>query len=103
MTVGRLKREIKEATKPILDEVSVVHLRLHRVTIGTPLKEEAYIKELNRLSENIKECVPFKPLEILSPEFYNNPPANKTYIILVRTSKGESIYCGGVVLIADVH
>ena len=103
MTEGRLRREIKEATKPTLDEVSVVHLRLHRVTIDTSLEEEACVNELNRLSENLEECALVDPMEILSPTFYDNPPTNKMYIILVRASRGESIYCGGVVLIADVH
>jgi len=103
MTEGRLRREIKEATKPTLNEVSVVHLSLHRATIDASLKGEARLNELNRLSENLEECELLDPMGILSPEFYNNPPEHKVYIILVRTSKGESIYCGGVVLIADVH
>jgi len=41
-------------------------------------------------------------MEILSANFYETPPAEKEYFILVQAPDGGSIYYGGVVLMTDV-
>jgi len=102
MAVGQLKLKIKEQ-KQALKDIDANQLTLHQGTIDISLGSEAFKHELNRLSENSHECTPLDhTIEVLSANIYENPPAGKMYIILVRTPEGESIYCGGVVLMADV-
>jgi len=67
------------------------------------VENEALINELKQLSEISQECMLLnRAMEVLSADIYNNPPTGKMHIILVRSPKGESIYYGGVVLMADV-
>jgi len=99
--VADLKQKIK-GQKQALKEIDADHLTLHRVTINRPLETEALINELERLSETPQECTPLNlAIDVLSADIYNNPPTGKMHIILVRTPEGESIYYGGVLLMAD--
>ena len=102
--VGNLKNAIKQQKQAALKDVDADKLTLDRVTINRSLEPEARIHELQRLSNNSSECTPLgDDMRELSDIFDKTPPAGQVYLILVRIREGESIYCGGVVLMAVVR
>jgi len=58
------------------------------------------ISELNRLSQHLDECTELDERHKLSAVFGRSPPG-KEYYIIVQIPEGRSVYCGGVVLMAD--
>ena len=92
-TMRDLKQAIKAATKPTLTGVDANVLTLYRVAIDDPVnrKVNEYIKELKRLSQNLKECTELDEMHQVSEVFGEIPPPGKSYFILVRTPEGRSI------------
>jgi len=99
--VADLTQKIK-GQKQALKEIDADHLTLYLVTVDASLTKEPRRNELNRLSKNLPEDTELDADDVLSADIYNSPPEGKKYIILVRSPEGESIYYGGVVLMADV-
>jgi len=98
-TVGCLKKAIKDRRPTDLKDVDDIYLELYRVEIDDTHNREMRINELKQLSRNLKdeELDEDNPLSVY---FDRSPPQGKKYYIIVQISKGESIYCGGVVLMA---
>ena len=92
-TISDLKQAIKTATKPTLAGVDADVLTLYRVAIDDPVnrKVNEYIRDLKRLSQNLKECTELDEMHQVSEVFGETPPPGKSYFILVWTPEGGSI------------
>jgi len=102
-TVDYLKKEIKKENPAELKDVDAATLTLYRVEVDAYDKQkQKRINEFKRLSQNLNECMELDDEQQLSECFGENLPQGKRYYIIVQPPEGESIYCGGVVLIADV-
>ena len=99
-TVDHLKKEIRKA--PELNARAVDSLTLYRVAIDQSHDKKLRMRELTRLSENLEECTELDEWQRVSTTFGESPPAGKIYVVLVQTPEGESIYCEGVVRMANV-
>ena len=99
--VSALKNKIKQA-KHVLAPVDADATTLHLAEIISSKDEVAVMNELKRASNNLGECKKLLDWLELSEYFREEPPAGKMYIVLVQPPQGESIYCGGVVLMVDV-
>jgi len=100
--VADLKQKIKEEKKQALKDTDANHLTLRRVTIDASLRQGALIDELNTFPENSPECMPLDADQEFVSNYLGEIPATKRYYILARAPEGESIYYGGVLLMADV-
>jgi hypothetical protein len=101
-TVAQLKEIIKVNVAPGLDTVAAPDLRLYHVSIDKSYDQMERINELKRLSENLKERPEVVDLVDIFETFRKRPFPGEIDVILVRTPEGESIYCGGLVIIPDV-
>ena len=98
--MDHLKKEIRKA--PELNARAADSLTLYRIAIDQSHDKKLRMSELTRLSENLEECTELDEWQQISTSFGERPPAGKIYVVLVQTPEGESIYCGGVVLMANV-
>jgi len=98
--VDALKDRIKE--KRALGNIATVHLTLYRVEVDEGYNKQERINELERLFQHLNECTELDEEQQLAKIFDESPVEGKKYYILVQVPEGKSIYCGGVVLIADV-
>ena len=99
--VSVLKRMIKQA-KHVLAPFDADAPTLHLAEIISSKDEVAVMNELKRASNNLGECKKLLDWIELSEYFREEPPSGKMYVVLVQPPQGESIYCRGVVLMADV-
>ena len=100
--MDQLKDAIKEKKKQTLANVKADTLILYRVTIDPTLDNDQQETTLTQLSENLGEHNKLINTSYLSAIFDIAPPDRKTWLTLVQFPQGESIYCGGIVLMADV-
>jgi hypothetical protein len=104
-TVDHLKREIKKERSMKLKDVDATDLNLYRVetddAIETSSTRQQYAVYLNELFQKSNQNDPLHARHQLSGIF-NNPPQGKSYFAFVQPPEGESIICGGVVLMADI-
>ena len=100
-TVDHLKKEIRKS--PELNARIANSLTLYRVAIDQSHDKKLRMSELTRLSENLDEkCIELDEMQQVSTIFGESPPVGKIYVVLVQTTEGESIFCGGVALMANV-
>jgi len=103
--VSYLKEEIKKKQEPKLNNAAAPDLTLYRVEIEDQVEksitEQGFIDHLNQLSQNKNknDALPGRHKVSL---YFDNPPEGKSYYVLVQPPQGESTYCRGVVLMADV-
>jgi len=101
-TVGHLKIKIKEGNPVDLKNLDPVYLTLYRLEVDDSDDEPNHVNHLNQLAQNLNvgnALHSWKPLS----EVWIEAPQGKRYCIVVQAPKGESIYCGGVVFMADVR
>ena len=98
--MDHLKKEIRKA--PELNARITNSLTLYRVAVDQSQDKKLRMSELMRLSENLEECTELDEMQQVSTIFGESPPAGKIYVVLVQITEGESIYCGGVVVMANV-
>ena len=95
--VGNLKKEIKAEN---METLAHLGFKLYQAALDESYNKMMCISELNRLSQHLDECTELNARHKLSAVFGRRPPG-KEYYIIVQIPKGKSIYCGGVVLMAD--
>ena len=98
-TVHHLKVAIKAKAE---FSALAYNLTLYRVAINESHDDQKRISELKQISQNLKECAELDEMQQLSKTFGEIPSQGKVYYILVQTPESQSIYCGGVVLMANV-
>jgi len=97
-SVDDLKEEIKK--KVALDHAN--HLKLYKVLVTQPGNKSNRISQLNRLSQQLNEDQVLDE-EMQISDIFSEPHQGQKYYVVVQTPNGEPIYCGGVVLMADVR
>ena len=100
--VDQLKKAIKKKKTQTLANVEPHALTLYRVAIDRSLDNKQQETTLTQLSENWGERKELINTDQLSSIFDEQPPDGKIWVTLVQIPQGESIYCGGVVLMTDV-
>ena len=100
--VDQLKDAIKKKKTQTLANVEADDLILYRVAIDSNLDNKRRKTTLMHLSENLAQHEELSDTSHLSTIFDVSPPDGKSWLTLVQIPQGESIYCGGVVLMADV-
>jgi len=99
--VDHLKDKIKARKHPELKHVAADKLKLYRVEVDEWYDKKMRISELERLSQNLNECLELEDELQKMSALFKSPPQGKNYFTLVQVPKGKSIYCGAVVLKAD--
>jgi len=100
--VGNLRDKIKAKKSNELKHVDVDNLSLYQVEVDGSCDKKMHISKLEQLSQTLNECLELEDKEQqLSEVFGKSPPQGKKYYTLVQVSKGKSIYCRGIVLMAD--
>ena len=100
-TVDELKKKIKEENPVDLKDIDARSLNLYHVNLkfDDPV-EDGHITQANKAFQDLSKCKQLKPHFELSTIEHGFPKG--MLHILVQTPEGESIDCGGVVLMADV-
>jgi len=95
-------KKIKIETEPSLDATDAHALTLYQVALdeSCAYDKKTRMSELERLFHHLNECTELDEQQELSVYFNGGHPPGKEYYILVQIPKSESIYCGGVVLMA---
>ena len=99
-SVSYLKDAIKKKKTQTLANVEADDLILYRVAIDRSLDNQQQETTLTQLSENFGQHEELINTSHLSAIFDMTLPDGKTWLTLVQIPQGESIYCGGVVLMA---
>jgi len=99
-TVDQLKEGIIAKNK-VLKDLATRHLTLYRVELDESYDEKKRISELDQLYEHLNEYPALGAENPLSVYFDGSASPAKKYFTLVRVPEGKSMYCGGVVLMAD--
>jgi len=97
-SVDDLKKEIKKEVP--VDHAD--HLKLYTVLVTQPGDKPNCISQLNRLSQQLNENHALDK-ELRLSDICFEPHRGQKYYVVVQTPKGESMYCGGVVLMVDVR
>jgi len=98
--VGHLKEEIKKKIPNQLNHIDPEHLTLYQVEVDASHKP-TYLRQLDEISKTLDPLSELNDAKKLSAVFPEGPLEMKIQI-LVQPPEGESIYCGGVILMADV-
>ena len=99
--VGDLKKKIKAETTFALANVDAFTLTLYQAALDISYDKKQRINELERLSRNLNECTKLDDVERQLLEVFGEIPQGKKYYTLVQAPEGKSIYCRGIVLMAD--
>jgi hypothetical protein len=100
MTVGHLKRIIIDAMAPAPGTIPIYDLLVYRVEIETS-DQPHRISRLNQLAKTLNLGDALDVERQLSEIWSPGAPGKSCYMI-VQPPKGESMDCGGVVLMADM-
>ena len=97
--VERLKEAIKAKRRRALGGFDECDFTLYKGELDQSVK---MAREIKLLSENLHTCTELENPNRALSTIFQNPPTGHEHIVLVRTPQGESIYCGGVVLMTDL-
>jgi hypothetical protein len=99
-TVGHLKKEVKAEKQPELDDFAANALTLYHIDVDISNKKE-YIEKVNRVALDLGSLKELEVGDTLVEVFASSPPSSrKIHILVIQPPRGESTYCGGVVLMA---
>ena len=100
-TLDHLKEAIRAKRKRVPGVFDAHDLTLYQGVLDESHSPGMRLLEIKRLSENLHTCPKLDPFGQPST-MSQSPPTGKLYIILIQIPQCESIYCEGVVLMADV-
>ena len=101
-TVHQLKEVTRVKRARLLGAFKACDLTLYKGEYDQSPNFGMCEREIKRLSENLHMCTELKDPQGQPSTILRNPSTGRECVILVQIPQGESIYCGGVVLMADV-
>ena len=101
-TVDQLKEVTRVKRARLLGAFKACDLTLYKGEYDQSPNFGVCKREIKRLSENLHTCTELKDPRGQPSTILQTPSTRRKYVVLVQIPQGESIYCGGVVLMADV-
>jgi Crinkler effector protein N-terminal domain len=89
-SVHALKGAIKKEKKHTFNSVDANVLTLYHINVDTSKKQKIYLKEVQKLSQNLNEDARLDPVHELKEVFGSPGPTSQRIHILVQHPRGES-------------